>query len=134
MDRKWVAVACAAAVIAPAVVAEFVAAGRCARILREETAITARLDDDIRELRERSVYQRQLAAEVAAGRLALAAAVELLGEANHDRLNWDAGLDQAFPELPDRRARIARVLVAAVEGETAAEPLRAEFEALLGGQ
>lgn len=133
MYRTWVAVAVAAGVIAPAVVAEVLAASEYGRTLREETAVTARLDDDIRASCERSDYQQHLASEVAAGRLPLAAAADLLLKANHDRPLWEAGLDQAYPELPDRLARNARVLVTAVEDESASVRVQAEFDALVAG-
>lgn len=133
MYRTWVAVACAAGAIAPAVVAEFLAAREYERTLREETAITARYDDDIRAARERSVYQQQLAFEVAAGRLPLAEAAEMLHEANQDRPLWDDELERVYPELPGQRARYARVLVATLPDGTAAGRVRAEFDALVGG-
>ncbi len=133
MYRTWVAVAVAAGVIAPAVVAEVVAANEYGRILREETAVTARLDDDIRASCERSDYQQHLASEVAAGRLPLAAAARLLLDANRDRPLWEAGLDKAYPELPDRLARIARVLLTSIDDESAAVRAWAEFDAMLAG-
>ncbi len=112
-----------AAAVAVAAVAVGVATAQF-QAVGGEAAEAARLDALRRDRGAWSEYQHRLVTELVRGRISLAAAVDLLLDASGICPDWLETLDCQFPDVPGRRARVARTLVAGVESEAQAEPKR----------
>ena len=90
----------------------------------EGLAVSAELDVAAHLQRDCGEHQLRLAAEVAAGRVALAEAADDVLDAGRARPHWLHGLAQTYPDDPDDRVRVARVLVTWVGELTADDPAR----------
>ncbi|MBN9520237.1 hypothetical protein J0H58_17195 [bacterium] len=101
-------------------------------------AEAARLEVMRQERDARSEYLHRLVTEFVRGRLSLAEAVDLLLDAGRSYPDWLETLDRQYPDAPDRRARVARTLVAGVRAESdrgsgAAGRVAAEYAGMTAG-
>jgi hypothetical protein len=115
----------AGAAVAVALLVAYVRVGADARQeLAAGEARSAELDVEIHLYRACGAQQHQLVSEVVAGRMGLAEAADDVLEVSRARPGWLHGLARTFPDDPDDRVRVARVLLACVKEQAVDDPDR----------